>query len=442
MQPSELADPSPQGTAMNGRRSARAAPDGQFGGRLVLAACWILALAAYNPPQRSGALTLAGLDWIALLKVASRASACGLLALALLRTPDRGRRLLVFKSLLPWALFASWAVATTLWSPFKAFTLGHSLELLILLLLAAAVAYHAREESFLSSLALNLVLIVLVVASASLILFLLDPTGGIETQIQRPFNLGHPNDIAASSGLCLLMLLLVNLLWKWRWPAFLNLPVAIVCGTFLLVAQSRTVLFAFSTCLLVVFITFRRRPGMLLGLVATVLMGVLILSAGLGDRLIEETRTYVLRGQERGDFLAASGRVELWREALGNFWQAPFQGFGYFVLTPVGYTEYAGVDKPTYGAHNLLLHVLTGTGLIGLTLFLWSVGRLILPHFLFGSLSGEERKISTLVAVIMLLFFMLGLFEVSFLSAVCPSVVVFFAILGIGVANRLELRAP
>ena len=427
---------------MNGRRSARPTPGGQFGGRLVLAACWILALAAYNPPERSGALSLAGLDWIALLKVASRATACALLGLALVRTPDRGRRLLVFKSLLPWTLFATWAVATTLWSPFKAFTLGHSLELFILLLLAAAVAYHARDERFLSSLALNLVLMVFVVACGSLVLFLLDPSGGIETQIQRPFNLGHPNDIAASSGLCLLVLLLVNLLWKWRWPAFLNLPVAIVCGAFLLVAQSRTALFAFSTCLLVVFTTFRRRPGMLLGLVATVLMGVLVLSAGLGDRLIEETRTYVLRGQERSDFLAASGRVELWREALGNFWQAPFQGFGYFVMSPVGYTEYAGADKPTYGAHNLLLHVLTGTGLIGLTLFLWFVVRLILPHFLVLIRSGEEGKMSTLVAVIMLLFFMIGLFEVSFLGGMRPSSTVFFSTLGMGIASRLPRRAP
>jgi O-antigen ligase len=181
---------------------------------------------------------------------------------------------------------------------------------------------------------------------------------------------------------------------------------------------------------------------MLLGLVASVLIGVFILSAGLGDRLIEETRGYVLRGQERSDFLAASGRVELWREALGNFWQAPFQGFGYFVLAPAGYTEHAGAERPTYGAHNLLLHVLTGTGLIGLTLFVWSVVRLILPHFLFGRLSGEERKMSTLVTVTMLFFFLLGLFEVSFLGAVRPSVVVFIAVLGIGVASRLEPRAP
>ena len=427
---------------MKGQRAARPAAGGRFAARLVLAACWILALAAYNPPERSGALTLAGLDWIALFKVASRVIACGLLALVLFRAADRGRRLLVFRSLLPWALFSSWAVASTLWSPLKTFTLGHSLELVILLLLAMAVAYHAREEGFLSSLALNLVLIVFVVVSASLALFLLDPSGGIESQVQRPFNLGHPNDIAASSGLCLLILMLVNLLWKWRWPAFLNLPVALVCGVFLLIAQSRTALFAFATCLLVVFILFRRRPGMLLGLVAAALIGVFTLSAGFGDRLIEETRSYVLRGQERPDFLAASGRVELWQEALGNFWEAPFQGFGYYVLTPRGYTEFAGADKPTFGAHNLLLHVLTGTGLIGLTLFLWFVVKLILPHFLFVGLAGEQRKPSALVAVIMLLFFTIGLFEVSFLSAMRPSVVIFFSTLGIGVASRLELRAP
>ncbi|MBS1195941.1 MAG: hypothetical protein H6R33_661, partial [Actinobacteria bacterium] len=95
---------------MKGQRAARPAAGGRFAARLVLAACWILALAAYNPPERSGALTLAGLDWIALFKVASRVIACGLLALVLFRVADRGRRLLVFKSLLPWALFSSWAV--------------------------------------------------------------------------------------------------------------------------------------------------------------------------------------------------------------------------------------------------------------------------------------------------------------------------------------------
>jgi len=44
--------------------------------------------------------------------------------------------------------------------------------------------------------------------------------------------------------------------------AFLNLPLALVCGVFLLMPQSRTALFAFATCLLVVFILFRRRRGM------------------------------------------------------------------------------------------------------------------------------------------------------------------------------------
>jgi len=63
------------------------------------------------------------------------------------------------------------------------------------------------------------VLIVFVVASAFADpLACSDPSGGIESQVQRPFNLGHPNDIAASSGLCLLILMPSTLLWKWRWP--------------------------------------------------------------------------------------------------------------------------------------------------------------------------------------------------------------------------------
>jgi len=142
------------------------------------------------PPTTAGAvgaLTLAGLDWIALFKVLPgdrlRAARAGAVP-----RRRRGRRLLVFKSLCPGPSFPPGPSPRRSGRP-QDLHLGHSLELVILLLLAMASPTCARRRFP-------------VVPRAHLVLMSLslrpfaDPlparsSGGIESQYSV-LQLGHP----------------------------------------------------------------------------------------------------------------------------------------------------------------------------------------------------------------------------------------------------------
>src|SRR3954468_13176527 len=81
----------------------------------------------------------------ALLKVASRAAAVGMLAVVTFWTWSDLRRGLVIRQLLPWLVFGAWAVMSTTWSPLKMFSIGQAISLLILLTLSYCTAIVARR---------------------------------------------------------------------------------------------------------------------------------------------------------------------------------------------------------------------------------------------------------------------------------------------------------
>jgi uncharacterized membrane protein YhaH (DUF805 family) len=108
---------------------------------------WLLMLVTFSVPGREGPLSIATLDWIALLTVGTRAVVFVALSTVVVRRWHAPNRPGILRLLWPLFAFAVWAVASTLWSPLPAVTLGQAFTTGVLLLLAAAIAVEWRDES-------------------------------------------------------------------------------------------------------------------------------------------------------------------------------------------------------------------------------------------------------------------------------------------------------
>jgi O-antigen ligase len=150
------------------------------------------------------------------------------------------------------------------------------------------------------------------------------------------------------------------------------------------------------------------------------------------ENIPQTIEKYVMRGQTREDLSEASGRQELWIRALESFRETPVLGHGYFMLSRSG-TMYVWLKNQYQTAHNLYLHVLTGTGIVGVLLFLWACGTAI------GKPTLSPQYFMTLVLTAW--FALVGLFELSILGPMDPSTVLFFVTLGATVP-ALEAPAP
>ena len=113
----------------------------------ILTCMWLLMLVTFSAPGREGASSIATLDWIALLKVGSRALIAIALTTMVLRRWRTPKRRAVMRLLWPFFAFVAWAIASTLWSPLPAVTFGQAVTTGLLVLLAAAVALECHDES-------------------------------------------------------------------------------------------------------------------------------------------------------------------------------------------------------------------------------------------------------------------------------------------------------
>ncbi len=141
--------------------------------------------------------------------------------------------------LTPVALFALWAMVSTLWSPLKSVTLTHGFELLILVLLAMAIAIVCREERAMERLLGHLVTITCFVCILVL---------GLNFQMvragMRPMLYMQPNNLAAVGASGLILMCLSRVLWNWRWTTKMFWPVVMVCGATMYAARSRSAFIA------------------------------------------------------------------------------------------------------------------------------------------------------------------------------------------------------
>ncbi len=396
--------------------------------RMLLVACWMLSVTCFTVPGRGGPLDVSAFDWIAVTKAGLRGTALLFTAWIILKLNFHPRAVPVLRRLLPFGLFSIWATLSFLWSPLKVVTLGHALEVITLVCLAISAGILVDSEQRRSELFLHLFLTLSLVTLLVLILEFHPIWNG-----ERPSGFMHANSLGAISGSGLVLLLGSRFFFSsWIWPQLLLLPGAGVCSLGLFAARSRTSLLAGSIVLGALFFIMRRRALMIAVLAGGGLLLALMPYVKPVANIPQSIEKYVMRGQTREDLSEASGRQELWTRALESFRETPVLGHGYFMLSRSG-TMYVWLKNQYQTAHNLYLHVLTGTGIVGALLFLWAC---------MTAIGGPALSPQYFLTIVLAAWFALvGLFELSVLGPMDPSIVLFFATLGASVP-LLETGAP
>jgi O-antigen ligase len=395
---------------------------------------WLLSAVCLSASE--GSTQIASFTPYVLLKAASRAIAIPLLGGMILVTDrERGRPELLWR-LVPLVLFAAWTMVSTLWSPLKTVTFTHSVELLMLALLAMATALLCGTEEALKRLLFHMAMIILVLC----VVFLAANSSTI-MEGARPNNLMQPNNMAAIAVTGLIIVIGSLSVFNWRWARGLLWPVIIICGGLTIAARSRSalviaaliigpVLWRFHSKTILVLIAFS------IGAIATA-WPYSSLVAGMPNAVIE----YLMRGQTADDAYSVSGRSELWAIALDSFKGAPLLGDGYYVMSPTGSMYVWGAER-WQTAHNTYIHVLTGTGLTGFVLMCWGLASALSPGLAALRRRTSEGKRARLAAYVIVSCLILGFFELSFAGPVDPMVLLFFIMVGLvaGLTDRTHAR--
>ena len=398
------------------------ATDTEF--QFLLFACLLLLPTALSFPGRGGPLDLGAFDSVAILKATLRGSAFVLLGLLALRLNSNARMLPVLRRIAPLALFAAWCGISFLWSPLMTVSLGHAMELVTMVLLVICAGILVDSEEKLKTLFCHLFLALFSLAALTLILEAPMIIAG-----ERPTGYLHPNALGSISATALFLLLACRVLWNWHWTRVLVLPGVTVCLAAIFFARSRSS-FLVAIVLAILFWICRGRALLVTALFVGGALMAFVPYVTTVANLPDTAENYLLRGQTQDDLMGASGRDELWALALTSFRESPLLGHGYYMLSSSG-TMYVWQKQQYQTAHNLGLHVLTGTGTIGALLFLWGFG------VAFAPIVGARReKLMFLTLLLSAWFLLVGCFELSILGPVDPASVAFFAILGAAAAPR------
>jgi O-antigen ligase len=389
-----------------------------------------LAFTCFTEPGRSGPYTLSSIDTLAICKVLLRSLSFLTIAALMLRLNFNPRMTLALGSTLPMAVFAGWALTTVLWSPLKTISLGHAVELTMLTALATSVAVVVETEADVRRFCCGLFIAAMVACTSILVLDYRLILAG-----ERPNNYLHPNTLGAVSGLAIMILTCARVLWNWTWARRLTIPGLAVCGTALFASRSRNALL----CTFIVLVVFLwKHSGRTLVLAALLLCGAALAIAPYVRALSkapEAVEDYVLRGQTRDAVVHGSGRDEMWSVALASFAEAPVFGHGYYSMSDTGSVVVWGKEQ-VQTAHNVFLHVLTGTGLIGLALFLWALLSLMIPVVRRAAVDRTAVLATCAIAFQAIA----GCFEIGILGAVDPGTVISFCLIGVGVGATLNSR--
>ena len=407
----------------------------------ILSCMWLLMLVTFSVPGREGPLSIATLDWIALLKVGTRILVSVALSTVVVRRWHAPNRPGVLRLLWPFFAFAVWAVASTLWSPLPAVTLGQAFTTVVLLLLAAAIAVEWRDESDTSAVLRQLTMASLAVSA---ILCGVHLIGGSWSGLDRSWDEGgavglmHPTSASATASLGLVTLVAAATIWRWPWSRAMLWPAALIHTAVLLMALSRTGL-ALAVLALGLLAPWRgSRMAMASGAVGLSVAAVVypVFDPGfvLAGDLVGAAAEYVSRGESPETMRTLTGRTELWQAVWTSFLESPVVGYGYHVASSDGVLEVWG--RPAVRtAHNLLLHVLASTGLVGLGLFAFGLIRPI--RGAAAALRRDEggRRLGRLLLVVGGWYLGWSLLNESFLGPLQPESVFFFAALGLAVGR-------
>jgi O-antigen ligase len=399
--------------------------------RLLLCACLALSITGFTFPGRDPATDIGGVDSLAIAKIGLRGIAFLVLALLAFRLNFHRRATAVLGRLLPMGLFGLWTMTTVLWSPLKAMSFAHALEIVILTTVAVCAGLVIDSDTAVEKLCQWLFLFM---AGACAFVMIVDTP--LILAGERPYGYMHPNSLSALASMALVILLGARVLWGWAWSRRLLIPGIAVCTAAIFVARSRTGLL---TTLFVVTVFLWRYSRRSLALLLLLVCGCLLALMPYVESLTHLDRgvgAYLLRGQTREDVMAGSGRDEVWKIALNSVREAPLFGHGYYSMSDTG-RVFVWRKEQVQTAHDVYLHVLTGTGAIGLLLFLWGLATMMVP--MVRAQARSWNPIAILALTLMVWQLIATLFEVGIVGPIDPVTVAFFVVGGAGVGATLNL---
>jgi O-antigen ligase len=393
--------------------------------KVLLLLCWLLAEISFSQPGRSAALDVGGLDALALAKLAIRLMTIAALSVIILRTHTLPRATVMLYRCAPLLIFAAWTVTTCLWSGLKTVSLGHALECVMLALLTIVTGIVCRTEHDLEIVLCNVVLM-----TSALMLAMLVMNADLIARGLRPSKYMQPNNMAGVAACGLITLLASRLLWGWRWTYKLLWPAALIFAAVVITARSRSVLIVTS---LAVFPLLWRLGRKTIPVIVVAVMGLLAAAWPYSQtisNLPQSAESYLMRGQTMEDAYTVSGRTEVWDIAIKSFLESPLFGHGYYLMTSTG-TMYVWGAQRWQTAHNIYLHVLSGTGLMGFFLLAWALFFVLSPLARCLKAGTHVQRVALFVFLLVAWYLALGFFELSFGGPIDPEVVLFFLILGV-----------
>ena len=406
--------------------------------RAPLVCAWLLIFVSYSFSDRDTPNTIGSLDLLALAKVATRIVAFGVLGYVIYRAWDRRRVRGVVRCLWPFGLFVAWAVASTLWSPLWAVSLGQSGSLMALWMLALSVALLWTSVHDTSRILRSLSVAMLLYSTLMLTSYLAFPEG--QGLGRFAVALAHPSTASATASLGIVVLVAARLLWGWRWSAVLLVPGTLIHGGVILMAVDRTSMALAVVMVIVMLCVFSNRAWLAAACVGLSVSGVLYLAADPGleiaGRGAEAVVARVTRGQTIEQIRSFSGRDALWELMWESATQSPWIGHGFFVTSETGSID-VWHRTENFTAHNAFFQVLVTTGVIGVMLFAWGLWQ---PCWISLCCLGAEHGARTTAVFAILIGVWLmgwGMLTTGIMSQLRPPSVVCFAVLGI-VAGQLS----
>lgn len=411
------------------------------GFRVPLFCSWLLMAITFSIPTltRIAPRSLGSLDAVSLMKLFTRFSVMVILGIMLLKFWHHPKRPRVLHFLMPLAVFVGWAIISTSWSALWAVSLGQASSVLVLLVLAINLGIQCNTTEDISRILKNLVIAMFTVSAITLIIFFAFPnTGSLNRGAQ---GILHPTNAAANAGLGLVILIAAKLIWNWQWSRHLILPGGVIFSTLLYFAANRMSvgLVLLLTAIMLFFLTKRVFFSGFLFVMA--LLGALYVAADPGlagvHEFIESFTRYIRRGQTVDQLTAVSGRMEMWQVMWGSFLESPWIGHGYFVTSKTG-SLYVWFKEGNWTAHNMLMQVLVGTGIIGLFLFLYGILRPGMEFIRSLLLQKNHPRLGLFLLIIALWYGIWSITNESIAGPLMPETVVFYSILGLAIGVRVN----
>lgn len=413
---------------------------------------------AFTMPNRDSPISIGSIDTLALGKLLALfvVLACGSMILAKQWQQARTQRLTyndrntpvffqVIHALTPYFAFLGWAFLSVTWSPRISVSLGQAGGVTSLLIIACLVALISSKaggtERILKCLCLSLLILSFFIL---LMHFAFPGLSGLDRRmlIAGEDGIIHPTAASANASLGLLLATCCLFVQRYGWARQMLIAAVVIHGPVLILASSRAALgMTFVTIPFCIFLTGDNRRRAWIGMSAGLgCLFLLITNPGFHSFSSKNNLgvSYIMRGQSLTQLQALSGREEMWTKVWAEYLKSPLKGHGYFLTSSAGELEVWGM-LANHTAHNIYLQVLSGTGLVGLILFVAAIASLLLNFLKLKYGDNQSRQVLVILGLVMLWFAGWSLFSASFMGPVRSESVVFYTLIGLGIGQCIRI---